>query len=59
MHRRNFDKQFFRQGKSIYLFEWTICVKQNRWYNFFETLYKHLSSGFPTRAKTQNFWSKK
>ena len=22
MHRRNFDKQFFRQGKSIYLVEW-------------------------------------
>ena len=26
--------------------------------NFFETLYKHLTSDFPTRAETQNFWSK-
>ena len=33
-HHKNFDKQIFRQEKSILPFEWMICVKYNWRYNF-------------------------
>ena len=30
-HHRNFDKQFFCQGKSILPFEWMVCVRYRRY----------------------------
>ena len=33
-HHKNFDKQIFRQEKSILSFEWMIFVKYNQRYNF-------------------------
>ena len=36
---KKFDKQFFGQKKNILPFEWTICVKQNRRYNFFNKVF--------------------
>ena len=60
-HHRNFDKQFFRQAKSILPCELMIWIKYNRRYNFFDkdlTLIsdnKHFVNDLPTRAGTQIF----
>ena len=61
--KRNFslrkvsDAQLFGARKSILPYEWTICIKFNRRYNFFDKVRqdKHLAIDLPTRAETQNF----
>ena len=51
------DTQLFGARKSILRYEWTICMKYNRRYNFFDKVRqdKHLAIDLPTRAETQNF----
>ena len=62
---RNFNKQFFRRGKSILPFAQTVCVRYNRGYHFLDKVFgtlqtiNILASDLPTHAETQNFSSKK
>ena len=51
------DAQLFGARKNILPYEWTICMKYNQRYNFFDKVRqdKHLAIDLPTRAKTQNF----
>ena len=51
------DVQLFGARKSILPYEWTICMKYNQRYNFFDKVRqdKHLAIDLPTRAETQNF----
>ena len=51
------DAQLFDARKSILLYEWTICMKYKRRYNFFDKVRqdKHLAIDLLTRAETQNF----
>ena len=51
------DAQLFGARKSILPYEWTICMKYNRRYNFFDKVRqdKHLAIDLTTRAETQNF----
>ena len=56
------DTQLFGARKSILPYEWTICMKYNRRYNFFDKPVrqdKHLAIDLPTRAETRNFSLKK
>ena len=54
------DTQLFGARKSILPYEWTICMKYNRRYNFFDQVRqdKHLAIDLPTHDETQNFSSK-
>ena len=51
------DVQLFGARKSILLYEWTICMKYNRRYNFFDKVRQdnHLVIDLLARAETQNF----
>ena len=51
------DAQLFGARKSFLPYEWTICMKYNRRYNFLDKFRqdKHLAIDLPTRAETQNF----
>ena len=53
------DTQLFGARKSILRYEWTICMKYNRRYKFFNKVRqdtcKHLAIDLPTHAETQNF----
>ena len=51
------EAQLFGARKSILPYEWTICMKYNRRYNFFDKVRqdKHLAIDLPTCAETQNF----
>ena len=61
VHPRNFDKQFFRQAKSILPFDWMIWVKYNRRYHFLDEDHmlnsdnKQFVNDLQTRAETQIF----
>ena len=51
------DAQLFVARKSILPYEWTICMKYNRRYNFFDKVRqdKHLAIDLSMHAETQNF----
>ena len=54
---RNFGKQLFRQRKNILLFEWTICVKYNGRYNFFDKVFATLETINISQATCQRVWN--
>ena len=51
------EAQLFGTRKSILPYEWTICMKYNRRYNFFDKVRqdKHLAIDLPMHDETQNF----
>jgi len=60
-HHSNLSKHFFRQGRNILPFEWTICVRYNWRCHFLDKVKvnKHLASDLPMHAETQNLSLKK